>query len=152
HLHFLGFGLFFFDYDNDGYKDAFVGNGHIEPNIADFGGDSTYAEIHQMYHNRRDGAFDEVGQTLGPPFARPRVTRGAAYGDYDNDGDLDILVMNNGQPAELLRNDVGNRQNWLQVELRGRGPRGSARGSNTDGIGARVKVRAGSVVQRDFVR
>jgi hypothetical protein len=152
HLRFLGFGLFFFDYDNDGYKDAFVGNGHIEPNIADFGGDVTYAERHQMFRNRGDGVFDEVGRALGPPFVDPHVTRGAVYGDYDNDGDLDILLTNNGQPAELLRNEGGNRQSWLQVDLKGRGPRATSGGSNTDGIGARVTVRAGSLVQRDFVR
>jgi enediyne biosynthesis protein E4 len=151
HLRFLGFGLFFFDYDNDGDKDAFVGNGHIEPNIADFGGETTYGQRNHLYRNH-GGMFEEVGPALGPPFAYQRVTRGAAYGDYDNDGDLDILVTNNGQPAELLRNDGGNAQHWLQVDLKGRGAGGRARGSNTDGIGARVTVRTGTVTQRDVVR
>jgi enediyne biosynthesis protein E4 len=152
HLHYLGFGLFFFDYDNDGFKDAFVGNGHIEPSIADFGGGVTYAQQHQLYRNLGNGTFAEVGERLGAPFTVPHVTRGAAYGDYDNDGDLDIVVMNNGQPAELLRNEGGNRQHWLQVELVGRGPGGGKPGSNRDGIGARVTVRAGAMTQRDFVR
>jgi hypothetical protein len=152
HLRFLGFGLFFFDYDNDGDPDAFVGNGHIEPNIAAFGGESTYGQRNHLYRNRGDGRFDEIGQTLGKPFTVQGVTRGAAYGDYDNDGDLDILVMNNGQPAELLRNEGGNEQHWLQVELRGKGVKGAVRGSNRDGIGARVMVRTGPLTQRDFVR
>jgi hypothetical protein len=151
HLRFLGFGLFFFDYDNDGNKDIFVGNGHIEPNIAQFGEGVSYGERNQLFRNRGDGSFDEVGQQLGAPFRYERVTRGAAYGDFDNDGELDILVANNGQPAELLRNDGGNHRNWLQVELRGKGPGGKSGGSNRDGIGALVTARAGSLTQRDYV-
>jgi hypothetical protein len=145
HLRFLGFGLFFFDFDNDGDKDAFVGNGHIEPDIARFGGGVTYGQRKHLYENRGDETFAEIGKTLGAPFAIERVARGAAYGDIDNDGDLDILVTNNGQTAELLRNDGGNARSWLQLDLRGRS-------SNRSAIGARVTVRAGGVTQRDTVR
>jgi hypothetical protein len=183
HLRFLGFGLFFFDVDNDGDKDAFVGNGHIEPDIARFGGDATYGQRNHLYQNRGEvdrstpaaggppGTFAEIGATLGTPFTYERVTRGAAYGDVDNDGDLDLLVTNNGGPAELLRNDGGNARNWLQLDLRSGGPdqrpttndqRNSTdvgrwslvvgRHSNRSAIGARVTVRAGGVTQRDTVR
>src|SRR5207248_2708066 len=124
-----GFGLFFFDYDNDGYKDAFVANGHIEPDIARFESPVTFAQRPFLFHNARSGTFDEVGARFGAPFLKPIVGRGAAWGDFDNDGDPDILVSSNNSPVELLRNEGGNAAHWIGVRLVGRR-------SNRNGFGA----------------
>ena len=92
-----------------------------------------------MYRNL-GGSFEVVSDRLGSDFTAPRAGRAAAFGDYDNDGDVDILVMNNGQAPQLLRNDGGNRNHWLGVRLVGTR-------SNRDGIGSKVKVSAGGVTQ-----
>jgi enediyne biosynthesis protein E4 len=141
----LGFGAFFFDYDNDGWLDAFVANGHIQPEVNLYSTHLTHGQKNFLFRNGGNGAFDDVGNTAGLPFTYARVTRAAAYGDFDNDGDLDILIANNNEPAELLRNDGGNQLNWLQIELRGTR-------SNRDGIGARVEVAGNGTVQRQWVR
>lgn len=135
-----GFGMRFCDYDNDGYPDIFIANGHILDNVHLFHRDVTYAEPKLMFGNVGQGRFENVSNQLGADFSRPSVSRGAALGDYDNDGDLDILVSNNGQAAQLLRNDGGNTNHWLGVYLRGTK-------SNRDGIGARLKVVAGDLTQ-----
>jgi hypothetical protein len=141
----LGFGLLFFDYDNDTRPDVFVANGHIQPEIHRQSTELTYAERPLLFHNAGGGQFVEAGRALGGPFARETVGRGAACGDFDNDGDLDLLVTNNGGPAELLRNDGGNRSHWLQLSLVGKPP-------NTQALGARVTVRTGALVQRRTLR
>lgn len=149
----LGFGLFFFDYDNDGWKDAFITNGHIQPEIARTERPLTYAQPPLLFRNQRDGTFNEVSQRLGGPLALPIVGRGAAYGDYDNDGALDILLTSNDGPAELLRNLGDPDRHWLQIELEGRARNNATSGaSNRDGMGALVLVKSGNTVQRDFVR
>jgi hypothetical protein len=160
HLRYLGFGLLFLDYDNDGFKDAFVANGHIEPNIALFGEQTTYGQRNNLFHNRGgpSGGFDEVSDRSGVPFTYARVSRGAACGDYDNDGHPDLLITNNGGPAELLRNDGADRGHWLQITLRGaagtgrRGDGARRRASNRSAIGAVVQVRANGQTQTDMVR
>jgi hypothetical protein len=103
--------------------------------------DTAYAEKKLMFRNVR-GRFEPAGDQLGPDFAVPRVSRAAAFADFDNDGDVDILVSNNGQEPQLFRNDGGNQKHWLEV--RAIGTR-----SNRDGIGARIKVTAGGVTQVD---
>jgi hypothetical protein len=95
-----------------------------------------------MFRNIRHGTFENVSDSLGPDFQLPRVSRGAAVGDFDNDGDLDILVNNSGQPPQLLRNDGGNANNWLEIFLIGTK-------SNRDGVGARLKVVAGDLILYD---
>ena len=130
-----GFGTRFVDYDNDGWRDLFVANGHVLDNIELFHEGTRYQEQKLVFRNI-DGKFKENGERLGAAVAHPRVSRAAAFADYDNDGDIDVLVANNGQEAQLLRNDGGNRRNWLQVRLVGRR-------SNRDGVGARVTVSAG---------
>jgi hypothetical protein len=95
-----------------------------------------------MFRNNGSGVFENVSDQLGADFLLPRVSRGAAIGDLDNDGDLDILVNNNGQPPQLLRNDGGNSNHWLQLFLIGTH-------SNRDAVGARVKLTAGDLVLFD---
>ncbi|MBM3946693.1 MAG: hypothetical protein FJ315_04750, partial [SAR202 cluster bacterium] len=109
---------------------------------------------HQLFRNLGQPAeapadfptqFEEVTEAAGPPFRTPQVSRGAAWGDYDGDGDLDILINNNGGACELLRNEIGNHKHWLQVRLQGKK-------SNRNGIGAELQVRAGGRLQTDWVR
>lgn len=137
--HMSGFGTGFIDYDNDGWPDIFIANGHVLDNIQLFHNQTSWAEPKTMLRNS-GGHFEVVSNQLGRDFALPRVSRGAAFGDYDNDGDVDILVSNNGQPPQLLRNEGGNRKHWLGVRLLG------VR-SNRDGIGAKVTVKAGGLIQ-----
>jgi len=139
--HMSGFGTRFMDYDNDGWRDVFIADGHVLDNVPLFHADTTYAEKKLMFRNVH-GTFEPVGDLLGPDFLLPRVSRAAAVADYDNDGDLDILVANNGQSPQLLRNDGGNRRHWLEVRLIGTR-------TNRDGIGAQVKVVAGGATQVD---
>ena len=137
-----GFGARFFDYDNDGTRDLFMANGHVLDNIERYHADTKYAEPKLMFRNTGHGLFENVSDQLGADFLLPRVSRGAAVGDFDNDGDLDILVNNNGQAPQLLRNDGGNANHWLEILLIGTK-------SNRDGVGARVKVTAGDLVLYD---
>jgi hypothetical protein len=140
-FHVSGFGVRFIDYDNDGRRDIFTVNGHVLDNIQLYHAETAYAEPKAAYRNL-GGAFDNVSEQLGPHILRARVSRAAAFGDYDNDGDVDVLVSNSGQPAELLRNDGGNANHWLQIHLIGTT-------SNRDGVGARVTVVAGDLRQYD---
>jgi enediyne biosynthesis protein E4 len=141
----LAFGVFFLDYDLDGYPDIFAANGHIEDNIARVQPKVSYAEAPLLFRNLGNHKFENVSGQMGAAFARPMVARGAAYADYDRDGDLDILVSTNNGPAVLLRNDGGNANRWLGVTLRGTK-------SNRDGIGAVVRVTAGPGKQWNTVR
>ena len=142
----LNFGTDFFDYDNDGYPDIFVANGHIEPNIQIIdGAHPTFAQHDHLFRNNGDETFTEVSEQAGMQSLERMVGRGAAVADYDNDGDLDIFISNNNQRAMLLRNDGGNRNHWISI--RAIGTR-----SNRDGIGARITVTAGDLVQIDEVR
>jgi hypothetical protein len=139
-LPFVGFGVAFLDFDNDTQLDIAIVNGHILDNAGQFRTGSTYFQRKLLFRNATLRRFVEVGRTSGPAFAAEKVGRGLATGDIDNDGDLDLLVTNNGQVAELLRNDGGNRANALLVQLRGAG-------GNTQAIGARIRVTAGSRTQ-----
>ena len=138
-LQFLAWGTLFLDYDNDGNRDLFVANGHLDDNIELFDA-VTYAQQNQVFRNNGQGRFTDMSNHLGPGLLLTQVSRGAAMGDYDNDGDLDVVVTNNNQPAVLLRNDGGNAKHWLSLQLGG------------GGVGAEVKVTAGDLVQIEAVR
>ena len=136
---YLGWGIKFFDYDNDGHQDIFVANGHLMDNITVLEKHVTYPQRNLLFRNLGDGTFANVtSETDG--LALKKVSRGTAIGDYDNDGDLDILVTNCNQRPDLLQNAVGNQNNWIQVQVVGQK-------SNRSGIGARIKVVTGTHVQ-----
>jgi hypothetical protein len=144
-LPFVGFGVAFLDYDNDGLLDIAVASGHILDNAPKFRPGSTYAQRHLLFRNTTQRRFVEVGRQSGPGFNTLKVSRGLATGDIDNDGDLDLLVTTNGQDAELLRNDGGNRGHALMVDLRCTTP-------NTRAIGARIRAATGARTQTRDVR
>ena len=126
----LAFGTKFFDADNDGALDLFVANGHLYPTESDA---LEYAQTDQLFINTGEGTFVDVSEKSGEYFSTKRVGRGAAFGDYDNDGDTDTFVLNLNQEGALLRNEGGNNRNWLMIKTVGVK-------SNRDGIGARVEV------------
>ena len=130
----LAFGCFFFDYDLDGQLDIFVTNGHVADDVERVQSRVTYAQPPHLFRNRGNGEFEEMVPDPNGVLARPLVGRGAAYGDLDNDGDLDIVVTTNDGPAQIIRNDVPRTGNVLRVQLIGTT-------SNRDGIGARVEIK-----------
>ena len=132
----LTFACFFFDFDLDGALDIFAANGHVADDIATVQPTITYAQPPLLFRNLGRKKFEDVSTRVGEAFARPAVARGAAYGDYDNDGDLDLIVTANNGPARLFRND-GTVNHKLRVTLTG-SP------SNRDGIGAKVRVLRGT--------
>ena len=144
----LTFGTLFFDCDLDGALDLFCANGHIEPEVLRYQQHIPYAQLSSLFQNQRDGTFRDITKQAG--LVRAGVGRGCAYGDYDNDGDLDLLVSNNGVKDEysrvwLLRNDTEPQSNYLRVKTVG------VR-DNRDGIGAKVRVTSGNTVQYQIVR
>ncbi|OLD61596.1 MAG: RNA-binding protein [Acidobacteria bacterium 13_1_40CM_2_60_7] len=140
----LGFSCFFFDYDNDGWPDIFVANGHIDADIERVQVNVKHAEPPHLFRNLGQGKFQEVTKEVGAAFTAPRIARGAAYADIDNDGRLDLLVGTNGGPAVLFHNEGGANKS-LRVKLVGTK-------SNRDGIGAVVRVTAGSDSQSQMMR
>jgi hypothetical protein len=146
-LPFVGWGTALFDYDNDGWLDLLVVNGHVYPQLASakLGASASYRQRRLLYHNRGDGTFDEIAAGLGPTLAEERVSRGMAVGDLDGDGRLDVVINELDGRAQVLQNAVPDPGNWLLVELRG--DRG-----NRDAIGAVVTVTTGPTTQRRLVR
>ena len=144
-LLYLTFGTFFFDYDLDSYLDIFAANGHLEQEISRVQPKVQYKQAPLLFRNTGRGRFELANEKVGADFARPVVARGAAYGDYDRDGDLDVLISTNDGPAYLLRNDGGNANSYLRLKLVGRE-------SNRSGIGTVVKVRSASGEQWQMVR
>jgi hypothetical protein len=138
-LPYVGWGTKFFDYDNDGWVDLFVANGHAYPQR------DHYRQRELLHHNNRDGTFSEVAAQMGSALMQERAGRGVAFGDIDNDGDIDIVVNDLDGSPQLLRNDGGNSNNSVLIKTVGVN-------SNRDGIGARVKVVSGDLTQIDEVR
>lgn len=136
----LGWGVGFLDYDNDGRKDLFIANGHVFPGIDEKHLGTTWKQASQLFHNEGGGRFREVTAQAGPVFQELHSARGAAFGDLDDDGDVDIVVNNIDEPPSLLRNDGGNASHWIGFRLAGAG-------RNRGAIGGRVTVVSGTLRQ-----
>lgn len=141
----LRWGCGFFDLDNDGWQDIFVANGHIYPEIEKLNLDIRYRQPKLVYLNQRNGRFQNVSQQLGEAIQHPISARGCAFGDFDNDGDLDILLNPVNDYPELLRCDASTGNHWIKIKAIGTK-------SNRSGIGARIRCVAGSLQQIDEVR
>ncbi len=137
------FATFFFDYDLDGWQDIFATNGHVDDIVNLYNSKLTFKQVPLLFHNESGKKFSNATELAG--INQKIVGRGAAFGDIDDDGDLDLGVVNNNGKFLLLRNDGGNQNHWLRVRLVGST-------SNRDGIGALVRVRCGGVTQRQYVR
>ena len=136
----LSFGGGFFDYDNDGWLDLFIANGHVYPEIEQIFPDVHYKQINSLFHNDGHGKFIDVTKTSGDGFSTPSVGRGVAFADFDNDGFVDLVVANNNDPPLLLHNSGGNGNHFVSFKLTGTK-------SNRDAIGARLKLTAGAMTQ-----
>ena len=141
----LGWGVAFVDLDLDGWLDLFLVNGHVYPEVEQLKTEAGYRQRKVVYRNRGDGRFDDVTERLGPPVTLPRAGRGAAFADFDNDGDIDVFVNNIHEPPDLYRLDVREPRSWLTVRLVGVQ-------SNRSAIGARVRVTAAGQSQVQEVR
>ena len=136
----LSFGGGFFDYDNDGWLDLFIANGHVYPEVEQATPGIHYKQINSLFHNEGNGRFADVGKLAGTGFGTAYAGRGVAFADFDNDGFLDVVVANNGDPPLLLRNSGGNGNHFLNFRL-------SGTKSNRDAMGARIRVVAGPTSQ-----
>lgn len=136
---------FFFDYDNDSRMDLFIAYGHLQDNIEKIEPQTKYLWPNQLFRNNGDGTFTDVSAQAGPGFQVRRTTRGGAFGDLDNDGDLDIVLSNSREGPTVLENVLRNGRHWINIQLEGVK-------SNRDGIGARVEVTAGEKKQINEVR
>jgi len=140
---YVGFGVDFLDFDNDGWQDIFIANGHVYSQLATRKIHLTYRQPRLLYRNLRNGRFEDVSATSGA-VGDDHLGRGCAFGDFDNDGDIDIIINNLDGPPTLLRNDGGNRHSWISIKCIGTR-------SNRSAIGARVKVTSGGRSQIDEV-
>jgi enediyne biosynthesis protein E4 len=151
-LIYMGWGAGFLDIDNDGLPDVFVANGHVYPDIARFGISTSYRQRKQLFQNIDGRRFRDIAEQSGAGLVTPHSSRGAAFGDYDNDGDIDVLVVNMNEPPSLLRNDTTGGGHWITLRLMGAVSTGLDGTSNRDAIGARVRVSAGGRTQVGEVR
>jgi hypothetical protein len=136
----LSFGGGFIDYDNDGWLDIFIANGHVYPEVEQATPGTHYKQINSLFHNESNGKFVEVSRSSGNGFDAPYAGRGVAFADFDNDGFVDVLVANNGDPPLLLHNSGSNGNNFLNFKLVGKN-------SNRDAMGARIHVVSGTMSQ-----
>jgi len=141
---YVAWGCGFVDYDNDGWADIIQINGHVFPEVEKFDPKSRFKQPRLVYHNLQNGKFEDVSAQMGPGISQRYSSRGAAFGDYDNDGDIDVLVLNMNDPPSLLRNDGGNKNNWIKVKLIGTH-------CNRTAVAARVRVVTGDHAQMDEV-
>ena len=141
----LGWAVSFLDLDLDGWQDLFLVNGHVYPEVDQVKTEAGYKQRKVVYRNRGDGRFDDVTEQLGPPVTVPKAGRGAAFADFDNDGDVDVLVNNVHDTPELYRVDQREPRSWSALRLVGVQ-------SNRSAIGSRVVLSAGGVTQVSEVR
>jgi hypothetical protein len=136
----VGWGTAFFDYDNDGWLDLIAANGHVYPQLVEarLGASAAYRQRRLLYHNLGNGTFDEVAAEFGPVLTDPRVSRGLAVGDLDDDGRLDVVINDLDGAPQVLHNEGAGAGHWLLVKLKGKG-------RNLDAIGAIVTVKAGKL-------
>ena len=137
---FVGWGTEFVDFENDGWVDLLAVNGHVYPQVDGIDAGTSYAQRILYYRNNGDGTFSETAGELGTALVARRPGRGAAFGDIDNDGDIDVVINNLDGAPLVLRNDGGNRNHWITVKTVGTK-------MNRDALGARVKVTSGDLVQ-----
>jgi enediyne biosynthesis protein E4 len=141
---YVAWGCGFADYDNDGWPDILQVNGHVYPEIDSYNFGQTFKNPRLVYRNLGNGKFADVSSEMGPGISERFSSRGAAFGDYNNDGGVDVLILNMNEPPSLLRNDGGNQQNWIKIKLIGVH-------CNRTAIGARVRVITGKHAQMDEV-
>jgi len=141
---YVAWGCAFVDYDNDGWPDIIQVNGHVYPEVDHWFPESHFKQNRIVYHNEGNGTFADVSAQMGPGVNQRYSSRGAAFGDFDNDGDIDVLVLNMNDPPSLLRNDGGNKNNWIKIKLIGTR-------CNRTAVGARVRVVTGKHAQIDEV-
>lgn len=141
----LGWGTSFADFDNDGWLDVFLVNGHVYPEVEKLTTEAGYPQRKVLYQNLRNGKFADVSTQVGGAVMQNSPARGAAFGDFDNDGDIDIVINTVNASPELIRNDSRSGNNWLKIKLVGVK-------SNRNGIGARIKVTTADGTQTDEVR
>jgi hypothetical protein len=142
---FVGWGCAFFDFDNDGWKDLLLVNGHAFPEVEQKHIDIHFKDRRILYRNLGGGKFEDLSEHAGPAIAAPHSSRGLAIGDIDNDGVLEALVNNQGEPPSLMKQSSRPPGNWVRIGLEGTR-------SNRSAIGARVRLSAGGITQSDEVR
>ena len=142
---YLGWGTMFLDFDNDGWPDLLLVNGHVYPEVDSQRLGSDYQEPRILYHNLGNGKFRDISASAGPGITEPKSSRGMAVGDLWNDGRISAVVSNMNAAPGLLVNQAGNENHWVAVETKGTK-------SNRDGLGARIRVKAGGRVLLDEVR
>jgi len=136
----VSWGTAFQDFDNDGRVDLFIASGHLNPGTHEMDESTSYAQAKRIYKNIDRNRFEDVSPRSGAAISTPHVSRGAAFGDIDDDGDVDVIVMEASGKPEVLRNDLPPGATWCLIELKG------AR-QNVDAIGARVRITAGGRTQ-----
>jgi hypothetical protein len=141
---YVGWGAGIVDLDNDGWPDVFVSTGSVYPEIEEKLPNYPFKTPRLIFRNLGDGRFEELIEEAGPGIVAPHSSRGCAFGDFDNDGDMDVLVMNMNEPPSLLRNDLSGRNHWLKVRLIGTS-------SNRSAIGSRVLAKYGGRQQAQEV-
>ena len=142
---FLGWGCNFADFDNDGWLDIFLVNGHVYPEVEKLTTEAGYSQRKVLYQNQRNGSFKDITEKIGGPLVQPTASRGCAFGDFDNDGDVDVVINPVNDYPVLLRTDSTTKNNWISIKLMGTK-------SNRTGVGARVRVVTEEKTQIDEVR
>ncbi len=142
---YVGWGTEFFDYDNDGWVDLLLVNGHVYPQVDNASVGTSYAQRKLLYRNNRDGTFSEISSQAGAALLEKRASRGTAFGDLDNDGDVDVVINDLDGAPMVLRNEGGNRRNWIRIKAQ-------SPTKNRFGIGARIRVVAGDLAQKSEIR